>query len=60
MEEELNKEEENEKEENDIIEVEEAAGPSQEPKQPEKSKIQPKIDSFFTKNNEFKINLSNF
>lgn len=60
VEEELNKEEENEKEEDDIIEVEEAAGPSQAPKQPEKSKIQPKIDSFFTKNNEFKINLSNF
>ena len=47
VEEELNKEEEKEHF-NDLMEAEESAGSSQAPKQPEKSEIQPKIDSFFS------------
>ena len=53
---ELNKEE--EKEQDDLMEVEESAGSSQAPKQPEKSEIQPKIDSFFFCENKKLFNKS--
>ena len=60
VEEELNKEEEKEHF-NDLMEAEESAGSSQAPKQPEKSEIQPKIDSFFSvKKISYLINLSKF